>query len=117
MRDDQAVFDTVYTHLMRQGEPAFDEDGDPWYLAPDGRRCAIGVLIDEEIYHPAIEGVDAVSEGVLAAVTASGWEVDRYLLLELQVIHDETPPGDWREHLMEIAMRRGLSIPRLDGAP
>jgi hypothetical protein len=52
----QEIFDTVATHLFTQGERALSADGACMYRAPDGRKCAAGVLIDDNEYNPAMEG-------------------------------------------------------------
>jgi len=43
--DKQEIYDFVATKLMQQGEPAF-KGNSCCYLLPDGKRCAIGWLLE-----------------------------------------------------------------------
>jgi hypothetical protein len=57
----QEIFDTVATHLFTQGKRAgaFDQHMSKFmckYRAPDGTKCAAGVLIPDEAYFPGMEG-------------------------------------------------------------
>jgi len=56
----QDIFDTVVTHLYTQGRRAITEGGDCLYLAPDGRRCAVGALLDPD--SPACSVVGGVAD-------------------------------------------------------
>ena len=50
----QEIFDTVATHLFRQGHQAID-NGTCLYRAPNGDMCAVGVLIPDEYYEKDFE--------------------------------------------------------------
>jgi hypothetical protein len=58
MLDKQQTFDRVLAHLRAQGVPATasPSGGACNYRTKDGRMCAIGVLIPDNLYDPRIEG-------------------------------------------------------------
>lgn len=45
----QEIFDTVAEHLFSKGGPALDEGENCVYRTPDGRMCAVGRLISDEL--------------------------------------------------------------------
>lgn len=58
---DQEIFNTVVRALHAQGGPSRrpPQPGEPntcMYRGPNGRKCAVGHLIRDEDYSPAIEG-------------------------------------------------------------
>lgn len=57
--DAQEIFDKVATHLFAQGEKAISGDGSCVYRGADGAMCAVGCLIPNEVYTPAMEGLKA----------------------------------------------------------
>lgn len=92
--DKQAVFNQVITHLAKQGKPASNGAGSCMYR--DGElRCAIGSLIKDEFYSPALERHSIHDSKVKHAVEQSlGVEdfsyQDEKFLAELQYnLHDE----------------------------
>lgn len=105
----QEIFDKVRTHLLTQNAKAMADYGDScMYRAPDGRRCAIGCLIPDEMYNPDFEG-----EGI----DGLPWALREYLggvdnddiLQELQNVHDCFNPDDWAGQLDYIATEYGLN--------
>ncbi len=96
----QIVLDTVVAHLIKQGKRAYgpvplrlsnplnNADG-CMYRAPDGCRCAVGVLIPDELYEARFEG-----EAIRMMLNMSEdlrthfVDVDVNLLRDLQVVHD-----------------------------
>jgi hypothetical protein len=98
----QEIFDTVATHLFTQGERAgifVDEDDDSGpefecrYRTPHGAKCAVGVLLPDEVYDPAMEGCSVLG------ICDSSFQVPSWiastpnLLRDLQQVHDE--PLSW----------------------
>lgn len=80
------------------------------YRTPDGRGCAVGCLIPDDLYHPAFEGqglnklVDD-HEGINSLFFA----VDHAFLLEAQTHHDSaTNPTDFLSRLDLTAENHGL---------
>ena len=52
----QEIFDVAVGGVIKQGKPALSDDGDCYYRAPDGCKCAVGQLIDDADYSPEDEG-------------------------------------------------------------
>lgn len=83
----QEVFDTVATHLLVQGKPAHDHNNECRYRAPDGAKCAVGCLINDDEYKAQMESwnVDHLhSKGLLPFRLVE----HKWLLSDLQVAHD-----------------------------
>ena len=80
------------------------------YRGPDGTKCAIGCLIPDEKYTPALEGKGSSSPIVRDALGLGGTEDDSLIrfLIELQQIHDSTPVESWNELLQRVALKYGL---------
>src|SRR4051812_610560 len=100
---DQEIFDKVATHLLTQNAKSLLlEPGQPiscLYRGREGKKCAIGCLIPDELYTPYIEGKriftlpmeirKVLEEG--ATSTSSRIE----LLGELQDVHDAWNVVEW----------------------
>ncbi len=110
----QDLFNTVYRHLLTQGVKAIDPQTEKClYRGPNGTKCAIGCLIPDDRYFPALEG-RSVSYNDLAA-KAAGIDLDQInLAVELQVIHDSYPVAEWDKRLQSVARRNNLTIPVLE---
>ncbi len=97
----QEIFDRVADHLAKQGAPAVgeiitDAGGEPacQYRAPNGRRCAIGALIPDELYEVRLEGSWASQLGERSSELffydkCGLGGVRGYFLDCLQNVHDE----------------------------
>ena len=125
----QEIFNAIVTHLIRQGARATPPTLPPspqrdtpscMYHAADGKRCAVGCLIDDEHYSGELEGwgVDGSEPGsscVRQAIAASiGRELQAdevELLGRLQGIHDGHNPCEWLLELRELARESGLALP------
>ena len=86
----QEVFDIVVNHLVTQRRPAYDGIKGCMYRAPDGLRCAVGVLIPGNLYDKEFEGdtADCVIQKLFDKDLAD-WREHKGLLLALQEVHDE----------------------------
>ena len=87
----QEVFDIVVNHLFTQGRPAYDGVRGCMYRAPDGLRCAVGVLIPDDLYDTEFETNS--SDKVIHDLFKSGladWREHEKLLLALQDAHDNS---------------------------
>lgn len=122
----QEIFDTVVRHLFTQGkrcgERRADEDGGSFqckYRGPLGTSCAVGVLIPDEAYDPAMEGnavvalfdPDATSEG---GFKLPDWMKENVRLLsDLQDVHDFecywSSTKEMQERLFRVTLDHGLS--------
>jgi hypothetical protein len=135
---DKATYDrqngflkSIAEHLKAQGARALDSEGHCSYRAPDGKKCAVGVLIKDEFYNPYCEeatlmrhvsGVDetgdsnyekeqnARANALDASLLKSGVEPEDFVLLDrLQNIHDLSGPeyhqSSWWEHVRNGMIR------------
>ena len=102
LETDYDVFNYVKEHLLKQNQRSLD----PWSLqcqyrsqTEDGKvlMCAVGCLIDEDLYSEKIENLSASNEDVMKAIRGSitNWKVNSGMLGELQNIHDEYEPDNW----------------------
>jgi hypothetical protein len=97
----QTAFDTVVKHLVTQQRRAVhdaggeDEKARCDYHAPDGTRCAVGVLIPDELYAPSMEGrrIGSTLCGHRARLRGLFDGVHLGLLDALQRAHDR--PANW----------------------
>lgn len=109
----QEIFDRVAKHLLAQNEAAVCEGVCQYRY--NGLSCAVGCLITDEHYDEMLEGSFVGRKPVIDAVANSLGCSPRYVgtrLLELlrclQVIHDETDPHMWPEHLKKLADKYNL---------
>jgi hypothetical protein len=119
----QEIFDTVAKHLFTQGcrsvEDAEDADAACLYRGPEGRMCAVGVLIPDELYSSAIEYENIGHLLSKAGSLFPEWmKANEPLLQSLQSTHDR--PRHWldsetmRERLRSVAGMYELSAAALD---
>jgi hypothetical protein len=115
--DRQMIFDRVTKHLAEQKRPAMDEDEEGCaYRGADGRKCAIGCLIDDEHYAPELEGNSPLETSVATAVAQSlGIEPLRpaecRFLEKLQSAHDASENAEQLNvRLADIAAESRLTI-------
>ena len=114
--NEQEVFDKVYRHLITQGARALEND-EPGavcqYRAPDGKRCAIGCLIPDEMYHPKIEGRSSgnLQIELPGFIALFDRDFNFNLLRKLQSLHDFYPVREWRQSLAYVAKKFGLTVP------
>jgi hypothetical protein len=109
----QEVFTAVVTHLLNQGERSVASSGNCLYRSPDGRRCAVGAIIPDELYSPVMENSVVQANcvwSVIKPLFASPTDA-KYLLEELQAVHDDIPPHDWEEMLRGMAQDKGFHMP------
>jgi hypothetical protein len=86
----QEVFDLVANHLFKQGRPARQDDGRCRYRMKSGLRCAVGVLIPDELYKEEFEGAGLyLLIDRLYAFEIADWREHKELLNHLQMVHDD----------------------------
>ncbi len=109
----QDLFNTVYRHLLTQGQKAFitltHGSESCKYRTADGRKCAIGCLIPDNRYSPTLEGKRAYAEIVREAAGITHDQLD--LASALQDVHDYHEPVEWKEQLAQVARRYNLLMP------
>lgn len=112
----QEIFDTVVTHLYTQGKQAADGKNRCQYRTDAGLKCAVGCLIPDDQYDPAMEGATV---DTLGSLLPSYLHPHMRLLIELQGVHDA--PSSWKDKvamagsLRLIARKEGLSDKVLKG--
>ncbi len=98
LKTDRDVFEFIRDHLLKQGERSLmDDEMTCAYLGAEGKKCAVGALIREDIYHSSIEEKPVNHSLVRSAVTKSvpNWIINTDMLGELQSIHDNATEYDW----------------------
>lgn len=112
----QAIFNKAATHLLKQQRKSLGSGGYCAYRGENQDCCAIGALIPDELYQPAmdhhpqgegasvryvLENFPHLSEMLLPEdlSTASGLR----FLRQIQCVHDEFEPHEWFEHLCRCA--------------
>ena len=120
----QEIFDTVAKHLFTQGCRSAELDEDPHsaclYRGPEGRMCAVGVLIPDELYNTDMEFQNAAYlVGKVGSPFPEWMKANENLLHSLQISHDR--PHHWlnseamRERLRVVAGHYDLSSAVLNG--
>jgi hypothetical protein len=113
------IFERVSTHLLAQGAVSEDDNGSCRLRSREGRKCAIGSLVRDEVYEEALEGVGisyyrhAHDGHLLRALYASN--VNAYdpnvidLLMELEQIHDDASVDEWPHLLTALGKRHAFA--------
>lgn len=123
----QEIFDKVCKHLLTQRVKSINGTKCV-YRGPNGTKCAVGCLIPDELYKPAIEsctvhklicdtallGYTKQQEAELAKL---GFTDDNAVLMaELQAIHDGDEVAAWPHKLAILGARYGLNTEALSHA-
>lgn len=105
----QAIFDKVAIHLLTQNQRATSE---PYYevtscmyRARNGLKCAAGCLLTDSEVTKIGEG-NSFGEGYVP------YRLKRNasFVHELQCLHDEHYPHEWKIKLLELAARNDLRV-------
>jgi hypothetical protein len=84
----QEAFDKAVKGIILQGGPSREGTG-CLYRGPDGKKCAIGHLIPDELYDPDMEGRGMSIHAFTKFAAILGWnESDIKFLSGLQETHD-----------------------------
>ena len=98
LKTDRDVFEFIKNHLLTQGQRSLmDNEMTCAYFGVEGKKCAVGALIREDIYHSSIEEKPVNHSLVQSAITESvpNWKINTEMLCELQSIHDGKSMYDW----------------------
>ena len=111
----QETFDLVVNGLREQGRKSLGPDGDCAYRSCDGLKCAVGMIIPDELYD---EGMEGIGVGMLAREFPSlmptvSPNID--ILEHLQSIHDFSPVEQWESDFKALAAEHGLTYPAPEG--
>jgi hypothetical protein len=112
------IYERVCAHLLSQRAVSEDDNGSCRLRSQNGHKCAIGSLVNDEVYHPDIEGTGisyyrhAQDGNLLRALYAS--EVNAYdpsiveLLCELEQVHDDASVDQWPRLLTALGKRHAF---------
>jgi len=103
----QKVFNKVAKHLLTQMKRAVDEDNNCRFRTTEGLMCAVGCLIPPESYRKAFDSTMGLFS-VIDAVPILR-KMSTNLLSDLQDIHDDNYPSEWRSKLNKLAKSNKLS--------
>ena len=98
LKTDRDVFEFIKNHLLTQGQRSLmDNEITCAYFGFEGKKCAVGALIREDIYHSSIEEKPVNHSLVQSAITKSvpNWKINIEMLGELQSIHDGASDYYW----------------------
>jgi hypothetical protein len=109
------IYQHVSQHLLAQGVVSEDDNGSCRLRGANGRKCAIGSLVRDDLYDAALEGIGIsyyrhAQDGMLLR-TLYASNVNAYdpviidLLIELEQIHDDASVEEW-PHLLAALGRR-----------
>lgn len=120
MRTAQQLYETVVLHQRKQGQKSHvklaEGDYSCRYRGSDGRKCAIGCLIPDDVYKPAMEGGDVsdiIAKDLLPLNLAAEFHKNLRLLSLLQKIHDESNSfEDWEKQWRMVADDFKLKYPK-----
>jgi hypothetical protein len=107
---EQEVFEQVAKHLLKQNSKSgiylqgASSDMSCRYRGLDGLSCAAGCLMSEEEFNYNMEGKDWF--GVVNARYAP--DVHKYLIFDLQNVHDNWDVVSWKEFLIKTAQEYKL---------
>jgi len=109
----QEIFTKVATHLLTQNAQSRDGLGCA-YRGEEGRMCAAGCLIPDELYTPGLEGASALDAKLVDVWKQLGIsKLDQCFIKVLQVLHDAKPVEEWRDGLKKLAKAHKLKFPRV----
>lgn len=96
----------VGVSLLKQGKRSVMLSGYDrcMYRGPNGTKCAVGMLIPDELYYKEIESAAARALPRILGVKMRSDKID--LLEDLQSIHDERGAEYWRIELLRLASGR-----------
>ena len=104
MKTTRDLIDYVRNHLVAQGERCANEHGNCLYKCGT-KSCAIGCLIDDDLYRPDFEGNSVMHCNVAMAISVThriALSDDQLRVLrKLQFIHDEREPKHWSTHIAQ----------------
>jgi hypothetical protein len=107
----QETFDKVVKHLLLQNKQSVSIRG-CLYRGPDGLKCAVGCLIQDEVYTSDLEHKSVDNPDAKAALELSlGCNLtndDIFFLSLLQKIHDGHKVEAWPIWLGHFAQSQGL---------
>jgi hypothetical protein len=105
----QEIFEIVCVHLLTQNQKSQETPlgGRCKYRGYGNKKCAIGILISDNLYDPAMEFQSVSYVGSMFPETKFSDHIP--LLEDLQLMHDTLEPYQWKNELYLIASENKLS--------
>ncbi len=104
----QEAVTKVVQHLRTQQVRSV-KDGRCLYRGPDGLKCAIGVLIPDDQFDRAMEGLPI--EDLVKFKIPALESLDHALLARIQGIYDCAIIETWEFRFQQVAKTHGLVVP------
>lgn len=112
----QELFDTAVSGVIAQGRKSSTERGQCKYRHPEGLKCAVGHLIEDEHYRSYLEGLEAQNPNVARALQRSIGRnlthAEFEILADLQCAHDEADSENFvmsfKDRARSVASNQGL---------
>ena len=111
--DPQEVFNYITGFLLKQGKKSLKAQGGCMYRGMAGCMCAIGCIIPDDMYDPAIESTtlnSALGTRLRQIINNLGHKYNERLLDGLQGVHDCSRVEYWKEELQEVAEKHNLEF-------
>lgn len=118
----QTAYEMIREYFSRPGAKlARDKNPSPFlnfdckYRTPDGRKCAVGCLIPDELYNSRIEEKDVDDLLQIDEMSKLFAHVDRFFLKRAQSAHDSNTTvdaADFVRNLDQIAEAFRLKTPK-----
>jgi len=122
MKTLQQIFDQAYNGILAQGGQSSDTVGRCMYRGPGGRKCAVGHLLPDALYHRSMEGqaVDYSTRVLGSALLQAGIDMEdrptKNLVIRMQAIHDDIYGGNFLEEfkssMRALAIENNLEVPQ-----
>lgn len=106
----QEIYSKVRQHLLTQNAKSVHGMMNKCaYRGTDGRSCAVGCLIPDELYRTSLEGGTVDRADVARLLKGLGITHENLdLVADLQWCHDQYLPSQWEEELCRIACKYRL---------
>ena len=112
--NNQEVFDTAVPFLLKQNARSSYSGGNCYYRSPNGRKCAIGACIPDELYLPEMDNESGLTITALCIeydfIRKLFSDCSNDFLREMQIIHDTHLPAEWKIAYTVLGERWGLDI-------
>jgi hypothetical protein len=113
---EQEVFNKVWDHIITQGNPSVNKDGNCLYRGPNGLKCAAGILLTDE------QAVESDKVGANWSMVLDDYPelrgLPNFLINDLQLCHDnvacysyEDFVEDFKERARFVAEKYKLTTP------
>jgi len=122
MKTLQQIFDQAYNGILAQGGQSSNAYGRCMYRGPGGRKCAVGHLLPDALYHHSMEGhpVDYSTRVLGSALLQAGIDMEDRptinLVIRMQAIHDDIYEGNFLEEfkfsMRALAIENNLEVPQ-----